>query len=127
MLESVNTGWIDDDGELITSAVMIDAYLSAEDKRKAKAKPLSARNQVVLSELSRAIEQHGIEPTSDIKALFPDSPHNIPAKVVHGDKWRDLAHKVIDTPQKTKAFTDCKTQLRGAGKVGFLDGYFWLV
>lgn len=126
-LESVDTGWIDDDDEPVTSAVMIGADLSDSDKVKGKAKPLSERNRSVLSELPTAIEKHGIEPTSGIKALFPDSPHNCPTKVVHGDKWRDLAYAVIDATNKAKAFTDCKNQLRAAGKVGFYDGYFWII
>jgi RecA-family ATPase len=127
-LESVKTNWLDDDMEVITSAVMVSTeYTPIKGSR------LNGRQQDVLTELHKAIEQHGIEPTSDIKALFPDSPQNIPAKVVNLSRWRELAYKVITidgesnniAEAKKKAFQYCIKVLKESGKIGFYDGYAW--
>lgn len=123
-LESVPTDWLDDDGEVIYSAVMIDT-----EQAPSKGKPLNKRQQDVLTELYKATEQHGIAPTDEIKALFPDSPQNIPAKVVHIDKWRALAYKVIDadsTNTKKIAFRDIRGKLKDVYKIGHHDDYYWV-
>jgi phage/plasmid primase-like uncharacterized protein/RecA-family ATPase len=121
-LESVYTGWIDDDNEPVYSAVMVNSDYTPSKKEKG----LTDRQRDVLAELHKAIELHGIETTSDIKARFPDSPYNIPKKVVSGEKWKALAYPVIATTNKTKAFGDCITQLLALGKIAYYDGFYWI-
>jgi phage/plasmid primase-like uncharacterized protein len=119
----------DEDGELLTSVI-----LEPTDYIPSKGGVLNGRQQDVLAELHKAIEQHGITPTDDIRALFPDSPQNIPAMVVHSDKWRELAMKVIYVeaePEKEKgamrkAFFDCKKTLMNSNKIGYHDNFYWI-
>jgi RecA-family ATPase len=120
----VELGLVRQDGKMATSLIL--KQCDESEKPKAKAKQLTSRQQDILSTLHKAIELHGITPTDDIKALYPDSPYNCPNKVIHTDKWRDLAHAVLDVSNKTKAFSDCKTQLSDAKKIKFHDGYYWI-
>jgi hypothetical protein len=79
----------EENGKPLTSVV-----LELTENKPSTGKPLNGRQQDVLTALHKAINQHGIEPSSEIKALFPDTPQNSPASVVHIDKWRELAYKV---------------------------------
>jgi hypothetical protein len=121
-LESVNTGWFDDDNEPVYSAVIVASdYVPSK-----KEKPLNDRQRDILSELHKAIELHGVEPTSEIKARFPDSTFNIPKKVVSKEKWRELAFPLITTANKSQAFNSCTEQLLALGKIGYYDGFYWI-
>jgi putative DNA primase/helicase len=121
-LESVNTGWFDDDNEPVYSAVMVASdYVPTK-----KEKPLTDRQRDILSELHKAIELHGVEPTSEIKVRFPDSTFNTPKKVVSKEKWRDLAFPLITTNNKSQTFNACTEQLLALGKVGYYDGFYWI-
>jgi hypothetical protein len=119
----------DEDGEPLTSVILEPA-----DYTPSKGRGLNGRQQDVLSQLHKAMEKYGIAPTDDIKALFPDSPQNIPAMVVHSDKWRELAMKVIYVeaePEKEKAamrkaFFDCKKALTDSSKIGYHDKFYWI-
>lgn len=126
-LESVNTGWIDDDNEPVYSAVMINSDYTPPSGGYSS---LTSGQQDILSELYKAIEQHGIAPTNDIKRLFPDSPKNIPAKVVYAEKWRELAYKKIDAERiatKNTTFNRAIKALKDAYKIGFHDGFYWAI
>ncbi|OTE96629.1 hypothetical protein BCS42_03870 [Crenothrix sp. D3] len=125
LLDDDNQPISDEDGELLTSVI-----LEAAEPTTSKSKALDGRQQDVLAELHKAIEKHGIPPTDDIKNLFPDSPQNIPDKVVHSDKWRELAYKVIDVntqDAKKKAFQRCTSALKTVYKIGFHDDYYWII
>lgn len=115
----------DEDGELLTSVI-----LEATDHTPIKGKAITSDQQKVLIELHKAIEQHGEEPTSDIKALYPNSPHNIPVKVAHAEKWREFAYKVIDketTKLKNQTFNRAIKALEATNKIGFYDGFYWVI
>lgn len=115
------------DGKETTSLVIEDTDYKPVSNNKAKS--LNDRQQDVLSQLHKAIESHGISPTNEIKELFKDSPHLTPTKVVHKDKWRELAYMVIDadsTNSKKTAFNRCIDSLKSSGYVGFLDSFYWI-
>lgn len=125
LLDDDNQLLSDEDGEPLTSVILEPA-----EPTTSKSKALSGRQQDVLMELHKAIEQHGIPPTDDIKKLFPDSPQKIPDKVVHSDKWRELAYKVIEADTqdaKKKAFQRCTSALKTVYKIGFHDDYYWII
>jgi hypothetical protein len=114
----------DEDGEPLTSVI-----LEPTDHTPTKKGGLTSREQDILSQLHKAIELHGIAPTDDIKALFPDSPYNCPKKIVHADKWRELAYKVMESETqgaKKKAFQRATTSLKEALKITFHDGFYWI-
>lgn len=118
----------EENGKPLTSVV-----LELTENKPKTGKALNGRQQDVLTALHKAITQHGIEPTSEIKALFPDTPQNSPLRVVHIDKWRELAYKVIAISGDSKdpnhakrtAFNNCIKALIGAGKIGFYDNHYW--
>jgi hypothetical protein len=124
LLDDDNQPISDEDGELLTSVI-----LESAEPATSRGKALTSRQQAVLTELHKAIEKHGTPPTDDIKNLFPDSPQNIPDKVVHSDKWRELTYKVIDSETqklRNQAFNRAKTDLKNLCKIGFYDGFVWL-
>jgi hypothetical protein len=130
LLDDYNQPISDEDGELLTSVI-----LEPTDYTPSKGRGLNGRQKDVLEELHKAIEQHGITPTDDIKALYPDSPYNCPAKIVHLSKWRELAYKVIVISEdsedvdnaKKRAFKYSLDKLNSSGKIKFYDGYVWII
>jgi len=115
----------DEDGESLTSVI-----LEPTDYAPSKSKGLTSNQQDVLSELHKAIEKDGVDTTDDIKALFPDSPQNIPDKVIHVSKWRELAYKVIDSETiklKNQVFNRAKNDLKKLNKIAFYDDFVWLI
>lgn len=131
--EVIPLGLIKQNGKEATSLVLKPC--DDTEKPSKNSKSLNGRQADVLNALHKALEQHGIAPTNEIKALFPDSPYNTPDKVVHSDKWRELAYKIICVDSgskdiaeaKRRAFNYCTEKLRELNRVGFYDDHYWII
>ena len=119
-LESVNTGWFDDDDIQVTSAVMISTTAVVHTVKAT----LSKRTSDVLDCLKDALDSDSIAVNDSIKAAF-DS--DAPPRFVHIDAWRKRAFVVIDTDNKSKAFLDCQKQLLKSKKIEQYDRFFWII
>lgn len=134
-LKPTDLGWLDDDGEPMTSV-----YLEHQGEAMAttKRRKLSARDDAILTSLNEAIAEHGIEPSPEIKLKFGgfDSFIGKMQKIVHIDHWRDKAYQTITVDSDSeegktdaikKAFTRCRNKLFD-GKLIILHGdYAWRV
>lgn len=103
--------------------------------KKASKKPLSSNALKSLQCLQKAIEQHGIAPPDLVRNEFPDSPQNIPDKVVTLEQWRVLAYEAItvdsepskkqDTLRRT--FMRIRKDLEADFIVGLHGEYAWKI
>ncbi len=99
-----------------------------------KNKSLTDNASKALQSLNKIIELDGITPPKAVADLFPDSPKNIPAKVVTVEQWRKSAYVAItvdsdsDTKQHTLkvAFQRCRAELKKKGYVGLHGDFAWL-
>lgn len=118
-LKPIKLDWAHDDGSPMTGVYLehLGEARPAEKKRK-----LSAREGAILTSLSEALAQHGMEPTDEIKAKFGgfDGLANKNKKIVLIEHWRELAYKAIavdakpgedKTDSKKKAFQRCRNTL----------------
>lgn len=128
--ESIATNWLDDDMNVIYSAVLI-SHENVHDKKKRK---LNANTQKMLNALI-TITKQGIEPPEQVKSLFFDSPEKCPDKVVTVNEWQAAAGEVMTVVSKTdddeqKNEQNKKDALRMAFKRGLerleSDGYIGL-
>jgi hypothetical protein len=123
-LKPVDLEWCDDDGEPLSSV-----YLEhdGEAKPSAKKRKLSARDEAILTSLGEAIDEHGIEPTAEIKAKYGGFGPFMMQKIVNIEHWREKAYKRLEgEPEaKKKAFKRCREKLFELGKVADYDGYWW--
>lgn len=107
----------------------------SEFKEKTKTKKLSANASKALQSLKNVVETDGIEPQQVIRDLFPDSPKNIPPKVITIEQWRELAYTAITVdsePDKKqdalkKAFQRCRNDLQKNGSIGLHGEFVWWV
>lgn len=112
-----------DDGETITSCVVVPADASALNCRTQNATRLKRPVQIALDALHEALAECG--------TVQPASPH-IPQgiQVVTVDQWRQLAYrKGISTSAapraKQQAFKRASDELIGDKHVAFWDDYVW--
>lgn len=134
-LETIATDWLDDDQEVIYSAVMVESVDHAPINNAPKIS-LKPNDEKALACLGKAINDNGIEPPQPIKELFKDSPYNIPNKVVNIDIWRKLAYEAltIDTSETTKdkqqakrkAFNRISEKLDKSGLIRSYGDYAWI-
>lgn len=120
-------GRVDDEGESVSSLVLECDGEATPDTRRIR---LSGRDDLILTSLSEAITEHGVEPGSEIKEKFGgfDSLEGKCKKVVHIDYWRARAYPVIDAESmdsKIKAFKRTRGKLVDVGKVRCWDDYWW--
>jgi uncharacterized protein len=135
--ESVATNWLDDDMNVIYSAVLV----SYETEHEKKARKLNANTQKMLNVLITTITNDGIEPPEQVKNLFSDSPEKIPQTVVNMETWKTAAYEVMTVSPKSKSKefmpteeeyrAEKKDALRMAFKRGYerleSDGYIGLL
>jgi hypothetical protein len=128
-LKAVDLGWIDDDGEPITSIYLEHA---GEAQPTTTRRKLSARDDAILTALLEAIEKHGVEPTAEIREKFTGFKGwtNGWRKVVHIDHWREFAYKAIVTDANTDdakrmAFKRTRDKLFNQSFTVEYDCYAW--
>lgn len=134
-LKTTELDWLNQDGEPLTSVVL-------EHKGEVKAgnqkRKLSARDESILTSLSNAICEHGIEPTAEIKASYGgfDGLANQHRKIVTISHWRVKAYKVIpvdcenedNKPDALKrAFKRCRDKLFNGGFIVEHRDYAWRI
>ena len=123
----VELGLIRQDGKETTSLVLKQSDESEKPKATTKAKELTPKQQNILSEITRVINQHGFLPNSQlVKERFPDSSHNAPKKVLDDTTLRHWVYKTITTKNPTKSFDDYLASLLAAEEVCFYDGFYWI-
>jgi RecA-family ATPase len=103
--ESVATNWLDDDMNVIYSAVLV----SYETEHEKKARKLNANTQKMLNVL-RTITDGGESCPQSVLDLFTDSPEQAPEKVVTVDNWQKSAYEVMTVISKANGITDEKEQ-----------------
>ena len=122
----VELGLIRQDGNQTTSLILKHTDHTPPTAKKS----LSDKEFEVLQQLRTAIEQHGIAPPDTVKEYFKHEPDKAPAKVVHSDKWRELAYMVLDVAHNSKrpTFYKIKRDLKDVHKkIGFHDDYYWII
>jgi hypothetical protein len=123
-LEVVDVG-VDEDGEAITSCVIVPADESGEEpaERKAKSRKMSGAQTRALTMLREAIIAAGECP--------PSSNHIPPGKAcIREQTWRQYCYRGgISTGEqeaKRKAYTNASEALIAQGLVGSWDDWVWL-
>ncbi|MGZ3814828.1 MAG: AAA family ATPase, partial [Mucilaginibacter sp.] len=130
-LKPTELGWLDSDGEPMTSVYLEYGGVVTTDKKN----KLSAKDEVILASLDAAIVEYGIEPTTEIKLKFGifDSPTGKMQKIVNIDNWREKAYPLIvvtgKDPENAKrmAFNRCSEKLLNQGLIVKCDNYVWRV
>lgn len=95
--ESVATNWLDDDMNIIYSAVLVGCE-TGQDRTKRK---INANTQKMLDVLKRIDDS--IEPTEQIKNLFKEEPEKCPDKVFTVEQWQAAAYEVMTVTTKITA------------------------
>ncbi|CAA9892675.1 hypothetical protein METHB2_790009 [Candidatus Methylobacter favarea] len=124
-LKQVCLNWVDDELKPLTSVYLECNVGAVKQPKKAK---LNARERQILDSLTDALNEHGIEPTDEIKAKFSGFGTGTFAKVVAVEQWREFAYKVIpnDTEQR-KVLTRARNKFLSAGIITEYDGYIWRI
>lgn len=117
-LKDVHLG-VDEDGDPVTSAVVIFAEV-----QKAKRKPLTGKSEVAMQALLDAIRDHGETRKGD---LYP-----MDRKIVHVDRWREACgvHGLTSGSSESAvrmAFTRAKEKLMDLNEVRQFGDYVWRV
>ena len=119
----VELGWTDEDGDKITSVTVepYNGYMSMGRKRD-----LSAQNKEILEMLTRAINSHGVEPTSELTAEFSFDDGELVVKTEH---WREKVYPILsqdNNDARRQAFNRGTNKLKELCKVQMYDDYWWL-
>lgn len=119
----VELGWTDEDGDEITSVTVepYNGYMSMGRKRD-----LSAQNKEILEMLTRAINSHGVQPTSELTAEFSFDVDELVVKTEH---WREKVYPILsqdNNDAKRQAFKRGTNKLKELRKVQMYDDYWWL-
>lgn len=133
-LERAETTWLDDNGDIIYSAVMTLSDHEPTSKSRVR---LTNNDELILESLKTALEEHGTPPPQAIKDRFPDSPQNIPPKVINIEHWREYAYQVMtvdsdsDDLKKIKnakklALQRARDKLEKLGYIGLYGGFAWI-
>lgn len=101
--------------------------------KKNKTKLLNDNSLIALNCLSKLIATDGIAPPQIIIDLFPDSPQNIPDKVINLELWRKAVYDaipVVSEPDKKQAavrsaFNRAKKDLIEVATIGLYSSYIW--
>jgi len=130
MLKPTKLGWIDGDGEPMTS-VYLD--YKGEATTSTKQHKLSARDEAIKKCLHTAIDTHGIKPTENIKEKYQyfELPPDSFRKIVNINYWRDEVYKSNAIDAKTNdamrvAFNRSHKKLLIQGVIVKYDNYIWL-
>ena len=123
MLEEVELeGWPDENGQLMTSAVLKPATST-----KRSAPGLKGANRIAFHALTHVLNAHGELPSEALRAA---KPVFAPLRVVSEDKWRERAYDVgiSDGLQgaKKKAFGRSRKELLELNLIGTWQDMYWL-
>ena len=128
-LKAVNLDWLDDDGIPLTSIYLEHHGAAIPNTKKQQ---LTARDEVILTSLKSAVDLHGVDPTTELKANSCDFEGLLCdlKKVVSLEHWRVAAYPVLDADTaaaKQKAFTRARSKLFELGLVRNWNSFWWVV
>jgi hypothetical protein len=134
-IKPIDLDWLDSDGEPLTSVYLEYSGLATPTAKRRK---LSARDDAILTSLTEAIREHGVNPTQEIKDKFAgfSSLMGSVQHIVHIDHWREKAYKTItvdctDAENKRdalkKAFARCRNKLFNDNLIVLHGDYAWRV
>ena len=116
-------GWADEDGELMTSAVLV----ASDEKAKGKKSRLSGANHIAHEAFAQALSKDGQAPGPDIVKEF--GKLLAPVRVVHEEVWRQRSYDmgISDGEQdaKQKAFSRSRKALLDMHLVSVWNGFYW--
>lgn len=121
----------DSEGESVTSVVLqstTEKPLLGGNKKR-----LNHNEEKAVEALRKAVDENGIEAPQEVKALFKDSPYNIPRRVVSVTDWRKLVLCYItveSTPEKEQGakrvtLNRIKEKLSSLQVIGLHGDYIW--
>lgn len=117
-------GWMDDEGEFMTSAVLV----ACTEVSKSKKSRISGANRIALEALQDALAEHGQHSNADLVKEF--GRLRAPLRVVHEEVWRQRAYDrgISDGEQdaKQKAFSRSRKALLDLGLISVWKGFYWL-
>lgn len=121
-------GWVDDDGEVMTSAVLVTAEGTAAET-PAKRGKLTGANKIALDALMLAMERDGGPPDAETTKEFGLLA---PRAVVHEAVWRQRAYDSgitdgSDDSAKRKAFGRARKALIDMGIIATWKDQYWRV
>jgi archaellum biogenesis ATPase FlaH len=98
-LKRVSLDWLDDQKKPMTSVYL---EYTGEAKTSVVKSKLSARDDAILTALSEATKEHGIEPPAEIRGKFAgfEVHLNPDRKIVNIEHWREKAYKAISVDAK---------------------------
>lgn len=122
----VDLGISRQDGQSTTSLILTESEYTPSSRKADK--PLKQDDQNVLSKIYEAINLNGIEPTTEVKQLYPDSERNTPQQIVHIDLLRPLIYPLLNVADKSKRVILKRSidKLVQSGKVMFYNNYLWI-
>lgn len=125
MEQIVLDGWTDEDGELMTSAVLVSS--SKTSKVKDKDAVLKGANRIALDALAHALQADGKPPEEPIPGM---TGILAPPRVVPEDVWRQRAYDegISEGEQeaKKKAFARSRKALLDMSKISVWKDMYWL-
>ena len=121
---------VDAYGDKLSSLVLEKGLLNNDVsnyaiKKEVKLTLLQDEFMIVARQVSNVFGQ---PPTTEIIARYPDSPKNIPLKVIHEDDLKREVFKILncESNKKSTRFQERVNSLMKIGKLFFYNGYYWL-
>jgi hypothetical protein len=128
VIKPVQIDWTISDEDLRQQTSVYLEYIGTVEKT-AKKSGLSPRNKNILQSLTDALNNHGIEPTTEIRQKFGGFNTGTFAKIVSISDWREYAYKAIsaDTEEANKkAFGRFRKEYLNS-YIEEWDGYVWRI
>ena len=126
-LHGMETNWLDEDGEIVRSAVILPEFDVIQPEPEQRKPTLKPTTQSILSALRTAINEKGVStPSHLISGLFTHEPQKAPAKVVTLDDFRDYAYPFLKGTNKRRDLASELDKLEKAGESMYWGEYLWL-
>lgn len=121
-----NTGWYDEEGESISSVILLESEESGINSQFLKR--LTKNEGFLLNALEKSLTLFGTLPPSELKTLCGDDVE----KVIDTHMWRNEALKALELlsdKQNTRVqiFRRSFNALIDKGRVGFGNDFIWLI
>jgi RecA-family ATPase len=128
VLKPVQIDWTISDEDLRPQTSVYLEY-TGEVEKTAKKRKLSPRNTNILQSLTDALNEKGIEPTTEMRLKFGGFNTGTFAKIVSINEWREYAYKAISAETNSankKAFERFRNDYLNS-YIEESDGYVWRI